>query len=155
MWRRDRTSVDHVTSPDSYLASTSVETRPGTFFKISRPKLTNSLSMALVTCSSSLLKLNIVYQSCKKLHSRAYLCTKVPFLATFQQGSSKRSEFCSWSEERTAILLPAVSHAVFYGLVHEVLVSGHFSCSQNERRIGRGILRLVLVNSCRGENMAN
>lgn len=36
-----------------YLASTSVETLPGIFFRISRPKLTNSLSMVLVTCSSS------------------------------------------------------------------------------------------------------
>lgn len=38
-----------------YLASTSVETLPGTFFRISSPKLTNSLSMVLATCSSSVL----------------------------------------------------------------------------------------------------
>lgn len=37
----------------SYLASTSVDTLPGIFLRISRPKLTNSLSIMLVTCSSS------------------------------------------------------------------------------------------------------
>lgn len=36
-----------------YLASTSVETLPGTFLRISSPKLTNSLSMVFATCSSS------------------------------------------------------------------------------------------------------
>lgn len=39
----------------TYLASTSVETLPGTFLRISSPKVTNSLSMVLATCSSSVL----------------------------------------------------------------------------------------------------
>lgn len=40
----------------TYLASTSVDTLPGTFLRISSPKLTNSLSIVFATCSSSVLK---------------------------------------------------------------------------------------------------
>lgn len=36
-----------------YLASTSVETRPGSCFRSSTPKRTNSLSIALSICSST------------------------------------------------------------------------------------------------------
>ncbi len=43
---------------------------------------------------------------------------------------------------------PAVSNAVFDGLLHLLLVRRHLSRGQNQRRIGGGILRLVLVDRC-------
>ena len=49
----------------TYLASTSVETRPGITFRISLPKFTNTLSIAASSCSSMLLKT-------KELHDQAY-----------------------------------------------------------------------------------
>ena len=42
------------TAQPSYLASTSVDTRPGTIFRISQPNSTNSFSMATSNCLSAL-----------------------------------------------------------------------------------------------------
>lgn len=45
-------------------------------------------------------------------------------------------------------ILPALGDAVFDGLVDQMLVGGHLGSSQDEGRVGGGILGLVLFNGC-------
>lgn len=47
--------------------------------------------------------------------------------------------------------LPAFGDAVFDGLVHQRLVGRHLGGGEDERRVGGGILRLVLLDGCRTE----
>merc|ERR1712072_1653225 len=75
-------------------ASTSVETLPGTMFRISLPNWTRRKSKVCSTCSSVL-----------------------------------------------ALLL-----AVGDGIVHELRVLGLLGCGEDQRRVGGGILRLVLAD---------
>lgn len=67
----------------TYLASTSVDTLPGTFLRISSPKLTKSLSIVFATCSSSVLKnkthimklVNLRFKlHCKVIFTESVIC---------------------------------------------------------------------------------
>ncbi|TNN58828.1 hypothetical protein EYF80_030977 [Liparis tanakae] len=54
----------------------------------------------------------------------------------------------SLSNKRDVTLLPSFGDAVLDGLVHQVLVGRHLGGGEDERRVGGGVLRLVLLDGC-------
>lgn len=133
----------------TYRASTSVDTLPGTFLSISRPKLTNSLSIVFATLSSSVLKHE---RNVRLVENKAVLQIEELILFylfdKYNVSAASAQMKCRFRCKSLFVLLPPFGVAIFDGLVQQVLVGRHLGSSQDERRVCGGILWLVLVYGC-------
>lgn len=136
----------------SHLASTSVETRPGTIFKISVPKRTSSLSMDSSNCSALVLinyardiELIALTLQNKLLDFSMHFCADKIRSLTFSYHSShlwcvRLQNKCAahtcerWSELfhfLRAYNLLSSRESILNRFLDEVFVLGHFGCHQN------------------------